>query len=269
MAKETKISKMRKMLQDGAIAQWYTLNGWFVRIYPALGIDKVRFSFVEKGKQGTGFDVYVDTLDFQLLCDDIKSGMMRRLIAEDKGQYPAAWTYRTGENASKTIAIGKSRNGGVLISGSDNMKKMRGNIPLTGYDDLREMALLFDVITGRYAGSGYWNEIREFYEDCQKNNPWHPTEVDEKTEAPAGENTIADSAKVYECRVIRAPEQTDTPQIRKAVVETQGRSLSVWIHGEHQKAREMIAAASTGDPVFIPIEVKCAEDGTKTAWLAG
>ena len=50
--REKKESKMRRMLRSGCIAEFYTLSGYFVKVYPCFPIDKVKFAFVEKGKKG-------------------------------------------------------------------------------------------------------------------------------------------------------------------------------------------------------------------------
>ena len=154
-------SKFKKMIEQGCIAEWYTLNGYFLKIYPAFEIDKVKFSFVMKGKQGAGFDVYVDTEDFSLLCDDIKNFRMMKLIERDTGQYPSAWKYATGENGALSVAIGKSQKGGVVIQGKDGNKKVNAFVPLTCYNDLRKMAVLYDLVSGKVPATRYYADIVE------------------------------------------------------------------------------------------------------------
>ena len=85
----------KDVLATGQFAEFYTLNT-FVRVYTAFGIDKVKMSFVTKGQHGQGCDVYVDTDVFDILCDDILSGDLRKLIAaskpNDKGYYCLLYT---------------------------------------------------------------------------------------------------------------------------------------------------------------------------------
>ena len=152
-------SKMRSMLEQGCIAEWYTLKGFFLKLYPCFEIDKVKFSFVMKGKKGEGFDVYVDTDDFSLLCDDILSLRMATKIACDKGEYPSAWTYATGENGALSVAIGKSQKGGVVVQGRNGNTKANAFVPLTDYNELRKMAFLYNILSGKELTTRYYAEL--------------------------------------------------------------------------------------------------------------
>jgi len=135
-----KESKLRTLLKEGCIAAFYTEKGYFVKIKLALSIDKVGFSFVKKGEKGAGFDIYVDTDKFDLLCDDIRNGNFYKKIVEDtKSDYPEAWKYTTGDNGSKYIAIGKGQKG-IVIQGKDNNTKKNAFVMVGSYEDLKCMA---------------------------------------------------------------------------------------------------------------------------------
>lgn len=180
-------SKVRAMLEQGCIAEWYTLNGYFVKIYLCPEIDKVKFSFVMKGKKGEGFDVYVDALRFSLLCDDISSLRMARKISKDAGQYPGAWKYTTGENGALSVAIGKSQKGGIVIQGRNGNTKTNAFVPLTDYNDLREMAFLHDILSGKKPVEGYYADLVEIYRNRPKWNDGKnaPANQQNKNVAPA------------------------------------------------------------------------------------
>lgn len=185
MSNENKDSKIRKMIKQGCIAEYYTLDGYFVKIYPVIRLDKVKFAFVKKGEQGTGFDIYVDMAKFLRLTKNILSGRLAKLIAEDKGSYPSAWKYKSGNDGSKTLAIGKSKSGTPLINGS--VKDEKGNkyamVPLQSYEDLEVMAELFMICTGYTPVTGYWAEIKKIFEEAQKNNQKY-YQNDDVDEAP-------------------------------------------------------------------------------------
>ena len=160
-------SKLRQLCDEGGFAAFYTQKGYFVKVKPVYQIDKVKFCFVEKGKKGSGFDIYVDTDEFDLLCDDILSERMAKQIQKENSEYPSAWKYVTGEKGNKSVAIGKSKNGGVVIHGAViGEKKMNAFVPCT-YNDLRKMAKNYQRFS-----QGYWNEIcdefRKGYADTQK-----------------------------------------------------------------------------------------------------
>lgn len=172
-------SKLRSMLEQGCIAEWYTLNGYFLKLYPCFEIDKVKFSFVMKGKKGEGFDIYVDTDDFSLLCDDIVSLRMAKKIAKDAGQYPGAWKYTTGENGALSVAIGKSQKGGVVIQGRNGNTKTNAYVPLTDYNDLRKMAFFYDILSGKKQTTRYYAELVDAF--------WNRPKWNEDKNAPSNQ----------------------------------------------------------------------------------
>ena len=172
-------NSISEMLKIGCIEQDYTLNGYFVRVYPAFSIDKVRFSFVKKNTNGKdAFDIYVDTWIFQILCDEIISGAFLRKLNNDTGDYPTAFQYTTGKNACKHLAIGAGK-AGILISGrvtgehpqnamvkviataipagsrADSPSEAYAKNLLNGYTKLRGMAKLYNLVAGNLPLVGY------------------------------------------------------------------------------------------------------------------
>ena len=275
-----KKSKLRKMLEDGCIAAWYTLRGYFVRVYPALEIDKVRFSFVEKGTNGNGFDVYVDTVAFMLLCEDVQSGALARRIANDTGTEPSAWTYKTGENASKSVAIGKSRSGTPLIKGRDTMQKKSAMIPLDGYVRLREMALLFDIVSGRVQGRGYLEDLKSVFEQAQRARRRHSVSADDEPTVALQDPTNDDfgqiqegpakaaqhgAAKEYVCSVLSAPQRQEAG-LWSASVQINGRALILWAAERGAKLDELEQCARNGGQASVRIAVH-GEGPERKAWL--
>lgn len=136
--KENKRPNSRSsLLKSGCYTAFYTLNGYFVKVKPALAIDKVVFSFVKKGTSGTGFDIYVDVDKFDLLCDFI---LNKELLSElkDSSLNKPAWDYTTGEKGNKSLKIFQGSNG-IVINGYVKDKNQSGNVPVK-YDELRTMA---------------------------------------------------------------------------------------------------------------------------------
>lgn len=146
---DDKSSKIRELLKDGCIAAFYTQNGWFVKIKPVLSIDKIKFSFVEKGKKGEGFDVYMDINVFDNLCDEIRNGVLLRKIESDQGDYPSAWKYVTGNEGSKEIIIGKGKKG-TVIQGKDNSKKKNAFVAILNFDEFKTMEKWYRRATKNY-----------------------------------------------------------------------------------------------------------------------
>lgn len=73
MEKEYKPTARQNMASEGVLNEQYTLDSWFVKIKPAYGIDRVNFSFVEKGKNGKGFNVYVNIDTFYNWMEDVQN----------------------------------------------------------------------------------------------------------------------------------------------------------------------------------------------------
>lgn len=155
-------SKLRGELKESCIGAFYTQKGYFCKIAPAFDIDKVKFAFVELGKAGAGFDIYVDVMDFILLVEDILSFRLAKRIEVDEGQYPSAWVYKTGENGEKSIAIGKGQKG-VVIQGRNSEKKANAFVPVGSYDELRKMATLFQFVSGMREATGYMKALVESF----------------------------------------------------------------------------------------------------------
>lgn len=146
---KVKKSKKRKEAEDGILAAQYTLNGWFVKIYPAYEIDLVKFAFVKKNTKGEGFDVYMTMDKMDIWADDILSFRLKKVIEAEKAegsQYPKAYKYITGENGAKSIGICPSTTDGAFatINGCSlvNGKKVYANVPVD-YDWLRITAKWF------------------------------------------------------------------------------------------------------------------------------
>ena len=294
---KSKDSKLRKMLMDGCIAEWYTLKGYFIRVYPAFAIDKVRFSFVEKGTKGQGFDVYINTVSFMLLCEDIRSGRLLRQIEADNGQHPSAWSYRTGENGSKSVAIGKSRSGTPLVQGRDTMQKKNAQVPLDSYERLREMALLFGIVSGQVHANGYISELKAIFDKAKDSRRWHITDEDEPSamqnveatepaaeaeastdmpaSAQAGHPAMQDEPKqrtdgaqtgcIYECLVLQAPKEQPNG-LWLTVVNTQGRNLPLWASGRMPIMDILDGCAGQKRAVRLQIVVR-GEGRDRKAWL--
>lgn len=202
MADSKKLSKLRKMLQGGCLLECYTLNNWFVKVQPVFRIDKVKIAFVEKGKKGSGFDIYVDTMKFNRLCKDIQSRVLERKIeADTTSDYPTAWVYKTGENGSLEVAIGKGRKG-ILFQGrvisKEESKRKTAIVPVASYEDLAIMADLWFMFSKEYMEelntffsealieiSKYHNANEEVGEEYQE------TAAESNEPAPASEPTPA------------------------------------------------------------------------------
>lgn len=229
------------MLKIGCIEQDYTLNGYFVRVYPAFSIDKVRFSFVKRNTGGKeSFDIYVDTWIFQDLCDEILSGAFARKLAKDKGDYPTAFQYTTGENASKHLAIGAGK-AGLVISGRVTgehpqnalVKVIATAIPTgtradgpdvaysknlqNGYTKLKGMARLYNIVAGNAPLSGYNKRLYMIFWQGEKERKkhYHLSQDDISDPVPEGNlqmsaTSIPDNASIQRENSVQKASATQT-----------------------------------------------------------
>lgn len=163
MSKENKTTARQNMASEGVLNEQYTLNSWFVKVKIAFGIDRVVFSFVEKGKKGKGFDVYMNIDAFYNWMEDIKNFQFKKIIAEEKAsgsKYPKHYKFITGLNGEKSVgfAPSTSENAFAVINGTYNSKengKQYANIPVD-YDWLRTTARWFFLTS-----KGYYEEMAE------------------------------------------------------------------------------------------------------------
>ena len=137
MAKENKKSKRLEMAEEGVLNSQYTQNSWFVKVKVAYAIERVVFSFVKKGKQGSGFDIYVDMFAFDIWADDILNGTLARVIAAEKKageEYPKTYKFVTGDKGQKSVGFAMSSSGnGYVVNGSivnSEGKREYGNVPV-------------------------------------------------------------------------------------------------------------------------------------------
>ena len=207
MAKQSrKISHVQEQMEQNAIYDSWTQT-WGLKVYPAYGIDKLKFSFIEKGSSGKGksFDIYVECLRDGAQCFDnwaydILHGRLERVLLAEKQageKYPKAYKYVTGESAEKSVGIMNSTNGGFCINasvpGSDN-KKVFCNIPVS-FHDLRHIAerymvsyeprkkALEEIRAKAEAGARNWNKDAEDAESVAVTQ----TSAEEVAEAPKTE----------------------------------------------------------------------------------
>ncbi len=152
MAKASrKISHVQEQMEQNAIYDSWTQN-WGLKVYPAYGIDKLKFSFIEKGASGKGksFDIYMECLRDGAQCFDnwaydILHGRFERILNAEKQageKYPKSYKYTTGETAEKAIGIMNSTIGGYCVNASvpgEDGKMIFCNIPVS-FHDLRHIA---------------------------------------------------------------------------------------------------------------------------------
>ena len=152
MAKASRtISHIQEQMEQNCIFESWTQT-WGLKVYPAYGIDKLKFSFVEKGAKGEGksFDIYMDCLRDGAACFDnwaydILHGRIERILSAEKQageKYPKFYKFLTGETAEKSMGIMNSQNGGYCMNASvpgDDDKKIYANVPVS-FHDLRHIA---------------------------------------------------------------------------------------------------------------------------------
>ncbi len=152
-------SHIAEQLSGNCIFETWTQQ-WGLKIYPAYQIDKLKFSFIDKGSSGKGnsFDIFMECRKADAACFDnwaydiLHVRLERALAAEKQNgeKYPKAYAYATGENAEKHIGICNSTKGGYCINaqsmitpeGKNEAQKVYCNIPIS-FHSLRYIAEMY------------------------------------------------------------------------------------------------------------------------------
>lgn len=153
----TSYSKAKRMqlIEEGIIASQFTQKGWFVKIKPVFSLKNddsfesrkpsILFSFVEKGKSGSGFDIYCDIDVFDNWADDVldvAKTFKKTLEAEKSAgeKYPKTYKYITGSNGEKSVGFCPSTLNGAFATVNGvtvkNGAKVFANVPVD-YDWLK------------------------------------------------------------------------------------------------------------------------------------
>ena len=225
-----KQSKLRAGLSEGVIASFYTLNGWFCRVWPVLSIDKVKFSFKKKGETDS-FDVYVGTDEFDHLCDQILSGKLLSLIEKETGDFPESWKYATGKKGSKHVNIGKGSSSPIVIQGQT--PDYNAFVAVGSYISLCCMAKWWKRIS-----KPYYDGLVSIFTDAMNNNASYYKDYEDDDD-DGGENLVPTIAQapvkeaIYSLRpageFVKAANYTDdNPSFTlKCTIKETGESIEV------------------------------------------
>ncbi len=181
------------LFKEGCIGAFYGLND-FVKIYPALDIDRIQFSFVHKKKKGdekggNGIDVYIDADRFYALMRAVLDGTFARAIANDTNQYPSLFPCVAGANGAKELKFGKSTKGWAVIQGFDKSvtPAKRIMVPID-QDTINAMALWYMRVIGEKPSYGHYisDMIDLFWKGVEDRKKFHkgPSEADLADEVP-------------------------------------------------------------------------------------
>lgn len=151
MAKPSrKISLIQEQMEDNSLLTIWN-KSWGLIVRPWFSADKLVFSFIEKGKNGAGFDIFIDCQKDGAQCFDnwaydiLHDRRLEYILANEKKQgqkYPAHYKYVTGESGNKSIGIANANNGGYIINGM--VDKTYANV-MVGYHDLRHLAERYEL----------------------------------------------------------------------------------------------------------------------------
>lgn len=222
------ISRRQEMANEGVINAQFTQKGWFVKVKPAISIHKIIFDFVEKGKNGSGFAIYVDLDTFDNWVDDILDRTMLRVLASEKEaneSYPKFYKFTTGENAEKSVGIANStgNNGGYVINATTvvDKKKVYANVPVN-YDWLKTTAKYYRRVT---KASEVFEKIA--LDTYNSSNKYHK-------ESP-GERTAEPNSQQFN----NSPSQSTTPPATSSI-PTVEQNTSFWddIKGKQEMKQE-------------------------------
>lgn len=222
-------AKRVNLAENGVLNEQYTMDNWFVKVKPVFNASltppgevgsnnrfsyerpSVIFSFVQKGKQGKGFDVYMDMDRFDLWADDILdiAHTLKKSILADKANKvtkPTEYIYTTGNNGSKNVGICASSlsNGFASIYGSSIVegKKVYAYVPVD-YTWLRITAKWFKRVTAPWFQSMAeitrknmvcnWSRYDDSDNEIDPANNFHSPKASEST--PCASNMAQEAPK--------------------------------------------------------------------------
>lgn len=143
---------LEQKMATGWIGEAYTQKT-FLRIYHALKIDKVKMSFANVGTHGEGADVYISSMVFDRLADDILSGELKKQLLDSKkndaGYFIPVWKYETGEKVCKKVTIGRGTKQPIVINGIDTVSG-KNIMVTTTYANLIDVAKLWKLVSKPY-----------------------------------------------------------------------------------------------------------------------
>lgn len=201
----------REEAKEGTIKAFHSQKGWFVKVKQAYAIERVCFSFVEKGTHGKGFDIYVMIDDFDILCDDILSHRFETALVNDRGDFPGAWKYVCGENGQNELAIGAGSRMPIVIQGRQKSENRTAFVGVVSYNELVTMAKWFKrtvkLLMDQYA------------ETCVNAVMHRPKET-----------TIQEGHVTLQTTGI--PQQKGETLYMIPAVDSHGRNVSLWINRE-------------------------------------
>lgn len=186
-------SKRENLAEAGALSEDYAENSFF-KVYPAYGIDKIKFSFVQKGSSGKGWDIYMDIDEADNLFDDVLSFRLWTAFQNEtstpENKYPCSYSFCTGDNGEKEIKLSKSRLANAEVNVYARCNKEYMNIP-TPYSKLRTLAKWFKR-TSKYR----FEELTKITLDAMSNHQsmYHNTSSYESSMIPDEQNTQHETA---------------------------------------------------------------------------
>lgn len=232
-------SHIEKQMSENAIFETWTKT-WGLKIYPAYGIDRLRFEFIEKGSAGKGntFRIFIECFRDGAQCFDnwaydILHGRFERTLANEKmnkAKYPNAYKYITGENGEKSLGIMNSTTGEYCINapviGKDgkpvfildekgNKKQIFASVPVS-FHDLRHIAEWYLI--------SYQDRKRELEQIRKKAaEEWHDSDEPSSSDSAqtSSEPKEAPATKPQNDAPKQKTQKRPTPATKKIQLKTQ------------------------------------------------
>ncbi len=269
-----KISRTKALANNGELLRAWNIKdgGWNLTIVPTLSIDKVKFSYFQTGKQGQGFDLFVDAGTFYTWCQDLlDKSMLKTLAAEVAAgeKYPKYYNIPNFGNEGKNsfgMALAQKA-GHIVFNGKKDQQRAIVPVPIMGEDGLRLAAEKYVRIYSTYLdelSKETASNAGKFFKDNEHKVEADTPPIEENTEKEktdesisvnASPEDIAEVAALFKAAPEAAPKKMpfvgiiqsqpvaapDGSQIFKAMVD--GEVVGIKFTGEVPAA----VAAGTGE----------------------
>ena len=202
-----------EMAREGEFLREYG-DRYFVVASEALNIGLVKWDMVPKGKNGQGnIALYLTTEQMLALCAEILDGKFAEKIAADKGAYPKAYAYRTGEDGSLHLVIGGGNVGCRIQMRNLKAKPQLNYTMAVTMESMNTMARKYMLCTGliSVAPGSYYASVIAAFEKGRKERSKFYKPSDEEVGYAIDSNSVVDESLLEQVapteEVTAAPEK--------------------------------------------------------------
>jgi hypothetical protein len=187
-----------EMAKEGEVLREYGKTH-FLAVSEAVDIGRFKWNMVPIGKKGQGDIIfYLTTEQMLALCTEILNGKFAEKIAADKGTYPKAYAYMTGEDGSLHLAIGGGNVGCRIQMRNLKAKPQLNYTMAVSMESMNTMARKYMLCTGMtpVAPGSYYASVISAFEEGRGKRAQFRKPSDEEVGDSVDSNSVVDESAV-------------------------------------------------------------------------